>query len=1168
LEEILYQPIQTKIKGLAPVFLLRLGTPINLGSSFASFGAVLRMKLMPSFEIDRTFFKSFLERTILGDLNFTRDMSTTDAFSEVRKFIDVIPLLDIDLAICAFLPTQSDWLQGIASNLEIHFYGSAHFQIAFAPVDRFGGTRSFMEVREWGLHFELDVSYKITLLDFLLPGASGVISTILDYVEPVLAADVTFTLSVLFEIGKEYVGQGLPEKSTVLFDIIVGATINIRILIAVFKGTFQVGLRYEQTSGPAETAALFLAASDSEFKPAQDVQEVTSIGLYLTLYCSLYLGIDLWFTSIGTDCGGPWEETWQLYADTESEDYGDEAADLPDSDEDGLPDAFEEYLGNGGGVSHGGAALSQAYYLNPDSSDTDGDGLNDKLEIEIFTLPHIADTDGDGLSDGEERLTYLTNPHLPDTDFDNLTDYEECIIYGTNAFFPDTDQDGLRDYFEVTHVWDVSRTKGTFGAVEAVQIGPYIYDDHTDPLNPDTDNDGLVDSEEGYNGIAYANQSIVDSVYYIKEMYVHPLDADTDDDSVRWDYVPEQGFEPSDAFLMDMSDGVEIHGQYVTFIDLEGYPEVKLVKTNPVNPDTDNDTGITLLFNHDGYELSLDPPTDPTDGDTDHDGILDGVEKIGPYGSATNPNDPDTDNDNLPDYEDWVLPTNQRKPDTDEDGVLDGDEVYKYLTSPINNDTDFDGLSDAEELFFFYSNPLIRDSDLDGLSDGEEVLILLTDPLLPDSDGDLLDDGYEVMISHTEPTEWDTDSDGLGDGEELYVYNTNPLDWDTDDDSLALPNATGGMSLPWGDGDEVERGTNPTEMDSDSDGLTDSQELYLAMGAPSFDPIPLDPLNNDTDADGLLDGEEMILENVSVITYPFSGLIITLRYGSCPVKNDTDLDGLNDLEEIRNLCDPSHYDTDGDGLTDYAEVYITLTNPAYNDTDGDELVDGLELNISLYENYTMLSSGFVLSQVSLIGTDARNSDTDGDLLPDGLEIYRQTDPLDDDSDGDGVLDGHEFDHDGDNLTDGEEFYTYKTYLMKLPIAENHTWLAQPGGFDNPDSDADGLSDGTEVKTYGTDPTEGDSDGDGVSDGEEVASGGDPLDPEVFPSPQAADLNWLFIGAGIGGGIFVGLLLGVIIFKFLPGRKISRPKRSKKKKSKATKTSKKTSKKSKKGSDKS
>ena len=48
---------------------------------------------------------------------------------------------------------------------------------------------------------------------------------------------------------------------------------------------------------------------------------------------------------------------------------------------------------------------------------------------------------------------------------------------------------------------------------------------------------------------------------------------------------------------------------------------------------------------------------------------------------------------------------------------------------------------------------------------------------------------------------------------------------------------------------------------------------------------------------------------------------------------------------------------------------------------------------------------------------------------------------------------------------------------------------------DPDSDDDGLSDGDEVNTYGTSPTAADSDGDGLSDPEELILATDPNDAD-------------------------------------------------------------------------
>lgn len=104
-------------------------------------------------------------------------------------------------------------------------------------------------------------------------------------------------------------------------------------------------------------------------------------------------------------------------------------------------------------------------------------------------------------------------------------------------------------------------------------------------------------------------------------------------------------------------------------------------------------------------------------------------------------------------------------------------------------------------------------------------------------------------------------------------------------------------------------------------------------------------------------------------------------------------------------------------------------------------------------------------------------DTDNDGLRDSIETAHACLSFDnDDTDGDGILDGWE-----DYTLDG---------IWNVDIGETDPC--------DPDSDDDGLDDSAEM-WQGTDPNSIDTDGDQVSDGDEVLLyGTDPLDPDSYP----------------------------------------------------------------------
>lgn len=142
--------------------------------------------------------------------------------------------------------------------------------------------------------------------------------------------------------------------------------------------------------------------------------------------------------------------------------------------------------------------------LSIDWTDNDGDGLINYYETVLGTDLQNPDTDSDNISDFDEIARIGTNPVLPDTDkngildgeedfdLDGLTNLEE-LHFGTNPFIADTDDDGLKDGAEIhAHKTDplISDTDkdGLRDGAEP-ELG-------FDPANPDTDGNGIIDSEE------------------------------------------------------------------------------------------------------------------------------------------------------------------------------------------------------------------------------------------------------------------------------------------------------------------------------------------------------------------------------------------------------------------------------------------------------------------------------------------------------------------------------------------------------------------------------------------------------------------------------------------------------------------------------------------------
>jgi outer membrane protein OmpA-like peptidoglycan-associated protein len=291
--------------------------------------------------------------------------------------------------------------------------------------------------------------------------------------------------------------------------------------------------------------------------------------------------------------------------------------------------------------------------------------------------------------------------------------------------------------------------------------------------------------------------------------------------------------------------------------------------------------------------------SDPSDADTDDDGVLDGDEGTG-----------DADGDSIIDVLDC---------DSDADGLKDGTEAGIAITG-LHADTDvaagcFVADSDTSAA---PTNPYDWDTDGGDLPDGIEDWNYNgkidppweTDPNDPaddlDSDGDQIADVLELLGDDGEVNDSDSDGDGITDADE-WLYDSdgdglpNFLDTDSDDDGI--DDATEGST------DSDKDGTpDYLDSDSDDDGIADRDETDADTdgdGTPNY-------LDEDSDGDEIADTDEGTVDSDGDGTADF-------------MDEDSDGDGIDDLVEGMN-------DADGDGIPNYLD----------DDSDGDGLPDELE----------------------------------------------------------------------------------------------------------------------------------------------------------------------------------------------------------------------------------
>jgi len=417
-------------------------------------------------------------------------------------------------------------------------------------------------------------------------------------------------------------------------------------------------------------------------------------------------------------------------------------------------------------------------------ADTDNDGLSDFEERFVyFTDPENPDTDGDGLTDGQEVRPYqliLGSFTWEEARLDAIQRGGRLAVMDTKAkqfglnFILGS---SLRTLTDATWIGgsDISvenqyRWVNAKGGINGPLLNPdpdHPSNNWDRPYHPNNLNnaDGLAIVTN--DKLSWRMFPVAEKFPYIIEFIAsNPLDADTDGDGLTDGEERAIGSDPTKADtdgdgLTDKEERDLGTNPFMVDTDGDGltdFQEVRIHRTDPTKPDTDGD-GLTDL-----EELRI--GTNPLKPDTDGDGLSDGDE-VRIHG--TNPLKRDTDGDGLSDGREIRLGTNPLKRDTDGDGISDGDEVAKG-TDPLDRldpkriDTDNDGLTDYEEIFIYGTDPKNADTDGDGLSDGDEVKRYKTNPLRKDTDGDGISDFDEIFVTLTDPNKPSTAGASPGSG--------------------------------------------------------------------------------------------------------------------------------------------------------------------------------------------------------------------------------------------------------------------------------------------------------------------------------------------------------------------------------------------------------------------
>lgn len=729
-----------------------------------------------------------------------------------------------------------------------------------------------------------------------------------------------------------------------------------------------------------------------------------------------------------------------------------------DADNDGIDDRYD---------STGGTPITL--------QDTDSDGTNDHLDLDsdndgVYDLiegsdanmdgaidfaTSFGDADNDGLSDRHDNVSGPaignstgSQATIQNSDLDSILDWRDA----------DDDGDGIptaNEDYNSNGNWSDDFTEGGTSPDYLFVDNDFDGDGVADSADPDSDNDGILDTDEGFGEDPSADADTDGTPNYLDPDFVHgTLGAfvDSNGDGLNDLFDTDLDGIPNHKDLDADNDGItdlieaggtdsDSNGIADNLTDSDGDGLLDLFDGTPLSfPDTDGD-GIEDAFDIDSDGDGVVDIIENGEVDADGDGRLDGFtdldgdgydDRFNPDAGGSPVTVNDTDSDGVDDYQDI---------DADNDGIVDNVEAQTTagFTAAASADADGDGLDDSYDSDSGGTPIAANDFDGDGTPDFQDT----------DSDGDSVLDVIEGSDTNSDGTaDWDANADDI-----LDVVEGN-----TDTDGDGLPDAfdtDDGGTVPGLQNTDVADDNDYRDSDDDNDTIATADETTDADTNGTDDYLETDtPVAGDTDGDGVADASD----------------------------DDDDNDGIPDSVEGTG-------DTDGDGITDDLDL----------DSDNDGIPDAIEANGGTLPANMNKEGRFIISYAiandtdndglvnDVDGTPLTDPDYDSDGVEDRLDKDSDNDGIPDlveaggtDSDGDGEPDDLT-DADGDGLADIIDFSENPGNELKVG---NKDGDALPNYLDL-DSDGDGIFDLVEEQRN---PSDIDADDNGIVDGSTDADG--------------------------------------------------------------------------------